>query len=40
MAEERGEKPDVVVKPEYDEDPYKDSIDKLPVKGKKKWRLF
>ena len=28
------------VKPEYEEDPYKKSVESLPVKGKKKWRIW
>lgn len=43
MAEESGD-PDIMyekVKPEQEgSDPYKDTVDKLPVKQKKKWRLW
>ena len=28
------------VKPDYDKDPMKDSVDSLPVKRKQKWRIW
>jgi hypothetical protein len=28
------------VKPEYEKDPMKDSVDSLPVKRKQKWRIW
>jgi hypothetical protein len=37
MKLDEGEK----VKPLYEtEDPYKETVDKLPVKRKQKWRIF
>ncbi len=28
------------VKPEYEKDPMKDSVDSLPIKRKQKWRIW
>ena len=43
IQQEKGAKPEDIdfVKPEYDDgDPYKETVDKLPVKRKQKWRLW
>lgn len=40
FAQEEGRQDFDEVKPEHEEDRYKDSVDNLPVKRKQKWRIW